>query len=134
MSRCCPSGYTCAVPANTNGMVGCCPSGSACGGSVNVASVSTVTVYAAAQTTQAYVQPTTTAVVYNQPAATTAPAAGFCQTLTMSGPDLPRVTQAACGTILIVNEGVQNTRRLGYAVGGMLVAMHLILGRMFRWR
>jgi hypothetical protein len=113
-------------------MVGCCPSGNACGGSVNVASVSTVTVYGVAQTTQAYVQPTTTAaVVYNQP--TTAPAAGFCQTLTMSGPDLPRVTQGACGTILIVNEGIQTFQRLGFGVGGLLLALHFTVGHMFYW-
>jgi len=96
---------------------------------VNVASVSTVTVYGVAQTTQAYVQPTTTAVVYNQP--TTAPAAGFCQTLTMSGPDLPRVTQGACGTILIVNDGMQNTRMLGSGIGALLAALHVTIGHMF---
>ena len=113
-------------------MVGCCPSGSSCGGNVNVASVSTVTVYGAAQvvTTQAYVQPTTTAVVYNQPT-TTAPAAGFCQTLTMSGPDLPRVTQGACGTILIVNEGMQTVGRLGYVLVGTLSALHFVIGHAF---
>ncbi|KAF2675719.1 hypothetical protein K458DRAFT_425286 [Lentithecium fluviatile CBS 122367] len=131
-SWCCPSGYTCVVPANTNGMVGCCPSGNSCGGSVNVASVSTVTVYSAQQTTQAYVLPTTTTVpVYNQP--TTVAAAGFCQTLTMSGPDLPRVTQGSCGTILIVNEGSQNSRTIGYGVGATLIFLRLAIGRMLRW-
>jgi len=117
------------VPANANGMVGCCPNGNACGGGVNVASVSTVTVYGVQQTTQVYVQPTTTAVVYNQPA-TVAAAPGFCQTLTMSGPDLPKVTQGACGTILIVNQGAR-TRGTGAVVGSALVLLHLVVRRIF---
>lgn len=129
-SWCCPSGYTCAAPANANGMVGCCPNGSTCGGTVNVASVSTVTVYGVQQTTAVYVQPTTTAVVYNQPATVTAAAPGFCQTLTMSGPDLPRVTQGACGTILIVNQGAQ-IRGAGAVFGSAITCLHFALRRIF---
>jgi hypothetical protein len=101
---------------------------------VNVASINTVTVYGVQQTTQTYVQPpptTATVAVYNQP--TTQVAAGFCQTLTMTGPDLPRVTQGACGTILIVNEGAQNIRILGYGIGMIVFLVHLAVGRVFHW-
>ncbi|CAI6326119.1 unnamed protein product [Periconia digitata] len=118
---CCPSGYTCVQPANQNSILGCCPAGGSCAGSVNVASVETVTVQVQPATQQ------TTVAVYNQPPQATA--AGFCATLTMDGPGLPTVTQGSCGTILIVNDGVHFKPR-GYGIAGIIFLVQLALGRM----
>ncbi|ORY12855.1 hypothetical protein BCR34DRAFT_481942 [Clohesyomyces aquaticus] len=132
-SWCCPSSYTCASPANSGGIIGCCPSGSTCGGSVNVASITTITVQAVQQTSFVYVQPQPTTVqVYNVP--TTNPVVGqggFCSTLTMVGPGLPTTAQGECGTILVVNQGTTNFKALGYVVSSIIVVLHLALGRMF---
>lgn len=124
-------------------MIGCCPSGSSCGGSVNVASVTTVTVYGAQQTSVVYVQPApTTVVVYNNPTTvavynnpTVQAVGGFCQTLTMVGAGVPTTRQGECGTILIVppSEGITNYRVVGYGMGGALILLHLAIGRMFHW-
>lgn len=142
ITRCCPNGYTCAAPANSNGMIGCCPSGSNCGGAVNVASITTVTVYGAQQTSVVYVQPNpTTVIVYNGPTTvnvynepTVQAAGGYCSTQTMDGPNLPTTAQGQCGTILIVpSEGTQNLKAVGYGLGGILVLMHLAIARVFRW-
>ncbi|KAF2130653.1 hypothetical protein P153DRAFT_288980 [Dothidotthia symphoricarpi CBS 119687] len=124
-SWCCPANYACAIPANSNGLIGCCPSGSSCGGVVNVAQIATVTVYPQ-ETTVVYAQPSTV-VAYNQP---TQVQAGFCATITMSGPDLPRAGAGACGTVLIVNGGTLK----GVSVGIVVVAVLLqqALGRMYR--
>lgn len=100
---------------------------------MNVASVTTVTVYASQQTTTVMNQPTqATVVVYNQPT-THAAAGGFCSTLTMNGPNLPTVTQGACGTILIVNEGSLSLKTIGYGFSSILFLFHLALARMLHW-
>lgn len=127
--RCCPANYVCAAPANSNGLIGCCPSGSSCGGTVNVAQVTTVTVYPQQQTAVVYANPAphTTVVVNNQP---TQAAAGFCATITMSGPDLPRAAQGDCGTILIV-AGAPGLKAIGIGASLTAIALHLALGRMF---
>lgn len=126
MTRCCPVNYACVVPANSNGLLGCCPAGSTCGGVVNAAAVSTVTVQAQPQTT--YVQQPTSVVVYNAP---TTVQGGFCATITMDGPDLPRAANGQCGTILIVAEGVSLTI-FGAGASMTVVLLHIALGRMFR--
>ncbi|EUC49165.1 hypothetical protein COCMIDRAFT_85271 [Bipolaris oryzae ATCC 44560] len=123
-SWCCPSNYQCAVPANSNGLIGCCPNGNQCGGVVNVAQITTVTVYPQQQTVYA-VPPQTT--VYHQPN----PAqGGFCATITMNGPDLPRAEQGSCGTILIV-AGAPSLKVLSAGAGIVAFFMHFALGRMF---
>ncbi|KAH7083086.1 hypothetical protein BKA63DRAFT_529964 [Paraphoma chrysanthemicola] len=128
-SWCCPANYVCAAPANSNGLIGCCPAGNSCGGTVNVAQVTTVTVYPQQQTAVVYANPPprTTVVVNNQP---TQVAAGFCATITMSGPDLPRAAQGDCGTILIV-AGAPGLKALGIGASLTAIALHLALGRMF---
>ncbi|KAJ4989726.1 hypothetical protein SVAN01_04756 [Stagonosporopsis vannaccii] len=125
-SWCCPANYACVVPANSNGLLGCCPAGSTCGGVVNAAAVSTVTIQAQLQTT--YVQQSTSFVVYNAP---TTVQGGFCATITMDGPDLPRAAEGQCGTILIVAEAVLVK---AFGVGASITAMmlHIALDRMFR--
>lgn len=96
---------------------------------MNVAQVTTMTVYPQQQTAIVYAQPPpqTTVVVNNHP---NVAAGGFCATITMSGPNLPRVEQGNCGTILIV-AGAPSLKVMG--IGGSVVAMilHLALGRMF---
>ncbi|KAF2706297.1 hypothetical protein K504DRAFT_386473 [Pleomassaria siparia CBS 279.74] len=124
-SWCCPSSYTCASPANSGGLIGCCPAGSSCGGSVNVASITTVTVQSQQQTVYVAPQPAT---VYNVPAA-----GGFCQTLTMHGPGLPTTRQGSCGTILIVSEAMPSLRTMGYMSAIFIVMIHLMLGRVLHW-
>ncbi|KAF2787100.1 hypothetical protein K505DRAFT_317271 [Melanomma pulvis-pyrius CBS 109.77] len=127
-SWCCPNSFTCAAPPNSGGLIGCCPAGSSCGGSVNVASVTTITVQAAQQTNVVYVQPQpTTVAVYNVQQGV------YCSTLTMDGPGLPTTRQGDCGTILIVNEGIPNMRTIGCGLGIVVVLLHLALGRMFQW-
>lgn len=127
-SWCCPSSYTCASPANSNGLIGCCPAGSSCGGSVNVASITTITVQAAQQTNVVYVQPQpTTVAVYD-----VGPVGGaYCSTLTLVGPGLPTTRQGDCGTILIVNEGIPSLKMIGYGTFIAVILFHLALGRMF---
>lgn len=126
--RCCPGGCSCVQQQNQNGYIGCCPSGQTCGGSVLV---QTVTVTAQAQQTDAVVVPLvyTTTTQYNP---YTAPA-GYCQTLTMNGPNLPRVTQGQCGTILIVNESAHTWKPIGSGVAGVFLLIQVSLMRMFRW-
>ncbi|KAF2737099.1 hypothetical protein EJ04DRAFT_136127 [Polyplosphaeria fusca] len=129
---CCPSSYTCASPPNSGGIIGCCPDGSSCGGSVNVASVTTVTVYAQQQTSVVYVQPhPTTVQVLGGPTTEVVYQGGFCSTLTMNGPGLPRATEGSCGTILIVNEAATDLRAFGYGVGAFILVFHLAMGRIF---
>ncbi|PVI05146.1 hypothetical protein DM02DRAFT_127848 [Periconia macrospinosa] len=125
---CCPSGYTCVQPANQNSILGCCPAGGNCAGSVNVASIQTVTVAAPPQQPTVAVQPQQTTVAVYPP-----PQAGYCATLTMNGPGLPTTTQGTCGTILIVNEGTHNLKTIGYSITGTIVLLHIALGRMFHW-
>jgi hypothetical protein len=110
------------APANANGLIGCCPTGNTCGGVVNVAQVTTVTV-------QGYVAPAPTVVVYNNPNPVQD---GFCATITMEGPGLPKAEQGSCGTILIVNEGA-SLKTLGIGLGITAVLLHLALGKMFHW-
>ncbi|KAF1977590.1 hypothetical protein BU23DRAFT_299508 [Bimuria novae-zelandiae CBS 107.79] len=128
-SWCCPGGYTCVQPQNQNGYIGCCPAGQTCGGAVYV---STVTINAQAQTTvPAVVVPlafTTTATYIPPPTV-----GGYCQTLTMNGPDLPRVTQGQCGTILIVSGSLINRKPLGFVAAGTFLLGQLAIARMFRW-
>ncbi|KAF2621632.1 hypothetical protein BU25DRAFT_236184 [Macroventuria anomochaeta] len=125
-SWCCPANYACVVPANSNGLLGCCPSGSTCGGYVNAAAISTVTVQAQQYTT--YVQQPTSFVIYNAP---TTVQGGFCATITMDGPGLPRAAEGQCGTILLVAEGV-SLKIIGVGAGVTAVLLHIALGRMFR--
>jgi len=126
-SWCCPSGYTCAVPGNSNGLIGCCPSGNQCGGAVNVAQVTTVTVYPQQQTAVVYAQPPPQTTVYHNPDQVQG---GFCATITMDGPDLPRAEQGGCGTILIV-AGAPCLKVLGVGAGAVALFLHIALGRMF---
>ncbi|KAF2021055.1 hypothetical protein BU24DRAFT_404108 [Aaosphaeria arxii CBS 175.79] len=136
-SWCCAGGYTCASPETLGGACGCCPAGSSCGGTINVASVTTVTVQAAPQTEVVYIQPPpTTVAVYNQPQNPTQyhpQQGGFCQTLTMDGPGLPTTREAECGTILIVNEASIGLKPLGFGIGAFILMIHVVLGRMFRF-
>lgn len=127
--RCCPANYVCAAPPNSNGLIGCCPAGNSCGGVVNVAQVTTVTVYPQQQTAIVYANPppATTVVVHNPP---NQAQGGFCATITMSGPDLPRAEQGQCGTILIV-ASAPSIKTLGFGAGVVALVLHLALGRMF---
>lgn len=124
-SWCCPANYVCAVPANSNGLIGCCPSGNTCGGVVNVAQVTTVTVYPQQATVYANPPPET---VYHQP---TQAQGGFCATITMNGPDLPRAEQGQCGTILIVAEGTPSLKTVGIGAGVVAFILQFALARMF---
>ncbi|KAF9700607.1 hypothetical protein EKO04_001445 [Ascochyta lentis] len=126
-SWCCPANYACVVPSNSNGLLGCCPSGSTCGGSVNAAQINTVTVQAQQYTT--YVQPNPTVVVYNAPNTVQG---GFCATITMTGPGLPRAAEGQCGTILLVAEGTPSLKMIGAGVGLVVTLLHVALGRMHR--
>ncbi|KAF1845224.1 uncharacterized protein K460DRAFT_105185 [Cucurbitaria berberidis CBS 394.84] len=126
-SWCCPANYACAVPGNSNGLIGCCPNGNACAGAVNVAQVTTVTVYPQQQTAVVYAEPPHTT-VYNQP---NQAQGGFCATITMDGPGLPRSGQGQCGTILIVSVGTPSLKTLGAGMSVVVVLLHLVLGRMF---
>jgi len=117
-SWCCPANYACVSPANSNGLIGCCPSGSTCSGTVNVAEVHTVTVYPQPQTT-----------VYNQPNPVQG---GFCATITMDGPGLPRTEQGQCGTILLVSAGIPSFKTLGVGAGVVALLLQLAFTRMFQ--
>ncbi|KAL6712209.1 hypothetical protein ACN47E_000086 [Coniothyrium glycines] len=126
-SWCCPANYACSVPANSNGLIGCCPNGNTCGGAVNVAQVTTVTVYPQQPTAVVYANPPQTT-VYTKPN----PAqGGFCATIVMDGPGLPRVEQGSCGTILIVAEGTPSLKTLGVGAGLVALLLQVALARMF---
>jgi hypothetical protein len=125
--RCCPANYVCASPLNSNGLIGCCPSGSTCGGTVNVAQVQTVTVYPQQQTAVVYAPPTHTTVVNQNPNQVQG---GFCATITMDGPDLPRAATGNCGTILIV-AGAPSLKVVGIGATFVAVTLHLAFGRLF---
>lgn len=125
-ARCCPANYACVIPASSNGFLGCCPSGSTCGGAVNAAAISTVTIQALAPTT--YVQQPTSFIVYNAP---TTVQGGFCATITMDGPGLPRAAEGQCGTVLLVAEGVA-LEAFSLVTTITAVLLHIALGRMFR--
>ncbi|KAH8725015.1 hypothetical protein GQ44DRAFT_772420 [Phaeosphaeriaceae sp. PMI808] len=129
-SWCCPANYVCAAPANSNGLIGCCPSGNTCGGVVNVAQVTTVTVYPQQQTAVVYanpVPPQTTVIVNSNPNQVHG---GFCATITMSGPDLPRAADGNCGTILIV-AGAPPLKVVSLGASIVAAMLHMALGRLF---
>lgn len=127
--RCCPANYACVSPGNSNGLIGCCPSGNTCGGTVNVAEIHTVTVYPSQQTAIVYAQPPPQTTVQNHPN----PAqGGFCATITMEGPGLPRTEQGQCGTILLVSEGIPSLKILGMGAGVVTFVLQLSLLRMFQ--
>lgn len=128
-SWCCPANYACASPANSNGLIGCCPNGQTCSGTINVASVNTVTVYPQQQTAVVYAEPPPQTTVYhnNQP---NQAQGGFCATITMDGPDLPKAAQGNCGTILIV-AGAPGLKAFGIGATIVAFSLHLALGRMF---
>lgn len=132
VSWCCPGGYTCVAPQNSNGACGCCPQGNTCGGQVNVAAITTVTVQAAQHTVYVHPPPNTVQVYEKPPPSHVVYQGGFCQTITMEGPGLPTTREGPCGTILIVNQGVPNLRPFGYGVGAVTLFLHLALRRMFR--
>lgn len=127
-ARCCPANYVCAVPGNSNGLIGCCPSGSTCAGVVNVAQITTVTVYSSQQQTPVVYVPPAQTTVYNNPPAQHG---GYCQTLTMVGPGLPREAQGQCGTILIVAAGATSSRILNMGTIFIAVLLHVALGSLF---
>jgi hypothetical protein len=96
---------------------------------VNVAQVTTVTVYPQQQTAIVYGQPPPpVTTVHNNP---NQAQGGFCATITMDGPGLPRAQDGDCGTILIVSEGAPGLRTIGIAAGMVAVMLHIALGRMF---
>lgn len=92
---------------------------------MNAAQVNTVTVQAQQHTT--YVQQSPTVVVYNAPSTAQG---GFCATITMSGPGLPRAAQGQCGTILLVAAGT-SLRAAGAGASIVAVLLHVALRRMF---
>ena len=93
---------------------------------MNAAAISTVTVQAQQHTT--YIQQPTSFVIYNAP---TVVQGGFCATITMDGPGLPRAAEGQCGTILLVAEGV-SLKIIGVGTSIIAVLLHFALGRMFR--
>ncbi|KAJ8118594.1 hypothetical protein OPT61_g481 [Boeremia exigua] len=125
-SWCCPANYACVLPANSNGLLGCCPAGNSCGGSVNAAAVTTVTVHA--QQPETYIEQPTSIVIHDAP---TTVQGGFCATITMDGPGLPKAAEGQCGTILIVAAGVP-LKIFGVGASIIAVLMHVALDRMFR--
>jgi hypothetical protein len=122
------------VPGNSNGLIGCCPHGNQCGGAVNVAQVTTVTVYPQKQTEVVYANPAPAPqpTVYHEPDHHKPDPAqgGFCATITMDGPGLPRAEEGYCGTLLIV-AGAPSLQVLGIGAGVVALFLHLALGRMF---
>jgi len=127
-NRCCPANYVCASPANSNGLIGCCPSGNTCGGPA--APVTTVTVYPQQQTAIVYANPAPhTTVAYNNPPPNQAQG-GFCATITMDGPGLPKTAQGECGTILLVS-GAPGLKVLGIGATIVAIMLQLAFGRMF---
>lgn len=93
---------------------------------MNAAAVTTVTVQALEPTT--YVQQPTSFVVHNAP---TTVQGGFCATITMEGPGLPRAAQGQCGTILLVAEGMA-LEAFSLVTVTTTALLHVALGRMFR--
>jgi hypothetical protein len=87
-----------------------------------------VTVYPQQQTAVVYAQPPATTVYNNPP---NQAQGGFCATITMEGPGLPRAEQGGCGTILIVAAGAPSIRVLGIGAGAVALFLHFALGRMF---
>jgi hypothetical protein len=87
-----------------------------------VAQVTTVTV-------QAHVAPQPTVVVYKDPDPVQG---GFCATITMDGPGLPRAEEGSCGTLLIVS-ATASVKTLGIGLGITGLILHLALGKMFHW-
>ena len=85
---------------------------------MNAAAISTVTVQAQRHTT--YMQPDPTTVQ-----------GGFCATITMDGPGLPRVANGQCGTILLVAEGTPSLEVLGMGMTFITVLLHTALWRVF---
>ena len=75
-----------------------------------------------------YVQQPTSFVVYNAP---TTVQGGFCATITMDGPGLPRAANGQCGTILLVAEGLA-LEAFSLVAAVTAVLLHVALGRMFR--
>jgi hypothetical protein len=71
--------------------------------------------------------PHTTVVVNNQP---NQAQGGFCATVTMYGPDLPRAAQGDCGTILLV-ASAPAIKAFGIGATVVAVTLHLAMGRMF---
>lgn len=71
--------------------------------------------------------PQTTVVVNNQPNQV---AGGFCATITVAGPGLPRAAQGNCGTILLV-AGAPGLKVFGIGVTAVALILHVALGRMF---
>lgn len=134
---CCPSGYTCAIPAAAPNLLGCCPVGQSCQGTPSVTTVTVAvapvvqqsTVYVAAtptvliQATTVVVQPTKNIVIA---------AGGYCSTLTMKGPDLPTTAAGSCGTILIVNaaETLRAWSTLAAIVGSVWIGGYLLAARL----
>ena len=97
---------------------------------MNVAQVTTVTVYPQQQTAVVYAEPPPQTTVYHEPD----PAqGGFCATITMNGPDLPRAEEGQCGTILIVSEGTPSLKTFGVGMGVVLVLLQVAFARMFNW-
>lgn len=94
---------------------------------MNVAQVTTVTVYPQQQTAVVYAQPPQTT-VYNAP---TQAQGGFCATVTMDGPGLPRAEQGQCGTILIVSAVAPSLQILGIGAGVVTLILQLTFVRMF---
>jgi hypothetical protein len=75
-----------------------------------------------------YVQQPTSFVVYDAP---TTVQGGFCATITMDGPGLPRAAQGQCGTILLVAEGMV-LEVFSVMATITAVLLHVALGRMFQ--
>jgi hypothetical protein len=85
-------------------------------------------VYPQQQTAIVYANPAPhTTVVNNNPNQVQG---GFCATITMDGPDLPRAAEGNCGTILIV-AGAPGLKAFGIGAAIMAVTLHLAFGRMF---
>jgi hypothetical protein len=96
---------------------------------VNVAQVTTVTVYPQQQTAIVYANPPpATTVVHNPPNQVQG---GFCATITMDGPDLPRAATGNCGTILIVAARAPGLKAFGIGATAVVVTLHMAFGRFF---
>lgn len=87
-----------------------------------------MTVYPQQQTAVVYANPApaTTVVVNNHP---TQAQGGFCATVTMTGPDLPRAAQGQCGTILLV-AGATSLKVLGVGACAVAMILHMAFARL----
>ncbi|OCK78359.1 hypothetical protein K432DRAFT_95949 [Lepidopterella palustris CBS 459.81] len=140
-SWCCPTSFTCAIPASSGGLIGCCPTGSTCSGSINAEAITTITVQSyitstispvyVQHTSVVYVQATTVAPVYVAHTSAAVVYNGYCSTLVESGPGLPTTRQGDCGTILIVNAGRILGPGVGIGLGVLVGAGYFVAGRMF---